>query len=103
MAVAQQVLLESAVYRVPMASPGDVSQLEALLEGGTVDPRHIVAIMAQTEGDPYARGYATLAMEVLLSERLGVTRQAVFDTIPMMMIGGVGGVMSPHINVFVKR
>lgn len=103
MAVAQQVLLESGVYRVAMASPGDVSQVEALLEADTVDPRHIVAIMAQTEGDPYARGYATLAMEVLLSERLGVTRRTVFDSIPMMMIGGVGGVMSPHINLFVKR
>jgi len=103
MAAGQEALLESLVYRVPMASPGDVSQVEALLEAGTLDPRHIIAIMAQTEGDPYGRGYATLAMQVLLSERLGMSRQEVFKSIPMMMIGGVGGIMSPHINLFVKR
>ena len=59
--------------------------------------------LEQTEGDPYARGYATLAMEVLLSERLGISRREVFAKIPMMMIGGVGGIMSPHINLFVKQ
>lgn len=59
--------------------------------------------MEQTEGDPYARGYATLAMKVLLSERLGLTRKQVFDKIPMMMIGGVGGIMSPHIYLFIKK
>lgn len=103
MAVGEDGLLESLVYCVPMASPGDVSEVEALLEAGTLDPRHIVAIMAQTEGDPYGRGYATLAMQVLLSERLGMSRQEVFQSIPMMMIGGVGGIMSPHIILFVKR
>ena len=103
MAVGEDGLLESLVYRLPMASPGDVSEVKALLEAGTVDPRHIVAIMAQTEGDPYGRGYATLAMQVLLSERLGMSRQEVFQSIPMMMIGGVGGIMSPHIILFVKR
>lgn len=96
-------MLESEVYCVPMSGPGDVSQLAALFDRGQVDPRHVVALMAQTEGDPYCRGYATLATEVLLSERLGITRQEVFDRIPMLMIGGVGGIMTPHINVFVKK
>ena len=96
-------MLESEVYCVPMSGPGDVSQLAALFDKGRVDPHHVVAIMAQTEGDPYCRGYATLAVEVLLSERLGISRPEVFDRIPMLMIGGVGGIMSPHINVFVKK
>lgn len=94
---------ECRVVRVPMGSPGDVSGVVALFEGREVDPGHVVAIMEQTEGDPYARGYATLAMEVLLSERLGISRREVFAKIPMMMIGGVGGIMSPHINLFVKQ
>ena len=94
---------ECRVVRVPMGSPGDVSRVVALFEGREVDPGHVVAIMEQTEGDPYARGYATLAMEVLLSERLGISRREVFAKIPMMMIGGVGGIMSPHINLFVKQ
>ncbi len=95
--------LESRVICVPMSSPGDVSQVAALFDRKEVDPAHVVAIMAQTEGDPYCRGYATLAMQNLLSERLGISRQEVFDTIPMMMIGGVGGIMSPHIYLFVNQ
>lgn len=94
---------EADIVCVPMSSPGDVSQVAALFDSKKVDPAHVVAIMEQTEGDPYARGYATLAMEVLLSERLGLTRKQVFDTIPMMMIGGVGGIMSPHIYLFIKK
>jgi cyanuric acid amidohydrolase len=94
---------ESKVIRVPMSSPGDVSEVAALFDSKAVDPAHIVAIMEQTEGDPYARGYATLAMEVLLSERLHISRAEVFARIPMMMIGGVGGIMSPHINLFIKE
>ena len=84
---------ECRVVRVPMSGPGDVSGVAALFDRGNVDPRHVVAIMEQTEGDPYARGYATLAMEVLLSERLGISRAEVFAKIPMMMIGGVGGII----------
>ena len=94
---------ESKVIRVPMSSPGDVSAVAALFDSKAVDPAHIVAIMEQTEGDPYARGYATLAMEVLLSERLHISRADVFARIPMMMIGGVGGIMSPHINLFIRQ
>ena len=94
---------ECTVIRVAMSSPGDVSGVAALFDNKTVDPAHVVAIMEQTEGDPYARGYATLAMEVLLSERLQISRAEVFAKIPMMMIGGVGGIMSPHINLFIKQ
>ncbi|MGN6462209.1 MAG: ring-opening amidohydrolase [Pseudolabrys sp.] len=100
---ASQGSFESSVVCVPMSSPGDVSQVAALFDSKQVDPAHVVAIMEQTEGDAYARGYATLAMEVLLSERLGITRKQVFDKIPMMMIGGVGGIMSPHIYLFIKK
>jgi cyanuric acid amidohydrolase len=94
---------EAQVLRVPMNSPGDVSGVAALFDRGDVDPGHVVAIMEQTEGDPYARGYATLAMEVLLSERLRISRREVFERVPMMMIGGVGGIMCPHIILFVRR
>ena len=94
---------ESEIIRVPMSGPGDVSQIADLFDSGALNPQHIVAIMAQTEGDPFCRGYATLATEVLLSERLDISRAEVFDRIPMLMIGGTGGIMSPHINIFVKK
>ena len=99
----EPALFESEIICVPMSSPGDVSQVVALFDDGRVDPKNVVAIMEQTEGDPYCRAYATLAMQDLLSGHLGISHQEVFDRIPMLMIGGVGGIMCPHINLFVKK
>jgi cyanuric acid amidohydrolase len=91
------------LIRCKMDHPGDVSELEKLLNEGIVEAGDITGIIAQTEGDGYARGYATLAFEVLLSQKLGWSRQEVFDRIPMMMIGKTGGLMSPHYSIFVRK
>jgi cyanuric acid amidohydrolase len=91
------------LIRCKMDHPGDVSELEKLLDAGTVDAGDIAGIIAQTEGDGYSRGYATLAFEVLLSQKLGWSKQEVFDRIPMMMIGKTGGLMSPHYSIFVRK
>jgi cyanuric acid amidohydrolase len=91
------------LIRCPMVHPGDVSELEKLLNTGVIEAGEIAGIIAQTEGDGYARGYATLAFEVLLSERLGWSKADVFDRIPMMMIGKTGGLMSPHYSLFIRR
>ena len=97
-------VFESRVIRVPVIRPATFRASRRCSTRGEVDPSRLVAIMEQTEGDPYARGYATLAgMEVLLSERLGISRRQVFDTIPMMMIGGVGGIICPHIILLFIR
>lgn len=86
-----------------MKDPGDVSELKTLIEKGEVKPTEIKAIIAQTEGDGYARGYATLAFQVLLSNYLNISHQEVFDQIPMMMIGKTGGLMTPHYTLFLKK
>ncbi|MGG6293868.1 ring-opening amidohydrolase [Leptolyngbya sp. AN02str] len=91
------------VFRLPMASPEDVSELSALLKSGTIQAHEIVSIIAQTEGTGFARGYSSLCMQLLLSEYLDISPQAVFDRIPMMMIGLCGGLMSPHYTVFTRR
>ncbi|WP_128660644.1 ring-opening amidohydrolase [Paenibacillus sp. 598K] len=90
------------LLKLPMAHPGDVSELEKRLADETVRAEEIKGIIAQTEGDGYARGYSTLAFQVLLSERLGWTHEEVFDRIPMMMIGKTGGLMSPHYTLFLR-
>ena len=94
---------ESEVYCVTMAAPDDVSGVAALLDDGRIKAEDILAILAQTEGDPYNRGYATLALQVLLGERLECSHAEVFARIPMMMIGGVAGIMCPHVNLFVWK
>lgn len=96
-------MVDTGVYRLPMASPDDVSELRKLIENGTVNPKEIVAIIAQTEGDGYARGYGMLCFQLLLEEKLGISREEIFQKIPMLMIGLTGGLMSPHYTVFTQK
>lgn len=39
------------VFRIPTASPDDVSGLKNLIENGSVDPRDIIAVLGKTEGN----------------------------------------------------
>ena len=91
------------VFRLPMAAPEDVSGLKTLLETQQIDAADIIGIIAQTEGTGYARGFTSLCMQLVLAEYLQMSPQAVFDRIPMMMIGLCGGLMSPHYTVFTRR
>jgi cyanuric acid amidohydrolase len=91
------------VYRLPMAGPDDVSQLEKLLVSKTINPQSIAAILAQTEGDGYARGYSALNFQLLLEKYTGRTRQEINASIPMLMIGLTGGLMSPHYSVLTRE
>lgn len=94
---------EAIVYTVPMASPDDVSEIAALFNQGVVAPEELRGVIAQTEGDGFARGYFTLALELLLAERLGVPRRQITETIPIMVIGGTAGLMTPHATLFVRK
>jgi cyanuric acid amidohydrolase len=96
-------MMDVNVYRLPMASPDDVSELAQLIENNTINPFEISAIIAQTEGDGYSRGYSSLSFELMLSEKMNLTRKEVSDRIPMLMIGLTGGLMSPHYTVFTRK
>lgn len=95
------------VYRLPMGSPDDLSALEALLDNGTIDARDIIAVLCKNEGNgcvnDFTRGFTTLAVKVLLSERLGISRDEVANRVALVMSGGTEGVMTPHMNVFVRK
>lgn len=97
------MMFEAKVHTVPMAGPADVSSVDALFGAGRLDPAHVVALIAQTEGDGFARGYAALSLQLLLAERLSLSREDVAARIPMLMIGGTAGLMSPHVTLFVKK
>lgn len=96
-------MFEAQVHTVSMESPDDVAEVAALFNSGRVDPADVVAVIAQTEGDGYARGYAALSLRLLFCERLGLAQATVFDRIPMLMIGGTAGIMSPHYTLFVNK
>ena len=98
-----QAWMDTGVYRLPMSAPDDVRGLKQLLASQQIAAEDIVAIIAQTEGTGYARGYTALCMQLVLAEYLNLTPQDVFDRIPLMMIGLCGGLMSPHYTIFTRR
>lgn len=91
------------VFRYAMASPDDVSGMAGLIDSGTLKVEELRAIIAQTEGDVYSRGFATLAYEELLSGPMGLSKQEVFQQVPMLMIGLTAGIMSPHAVALTTR
>lgn len=96
-------MVEAEVHTVAMDAPEDVSGVADLFHRGLVDPAHVVAIIAQTEGDGHARGYCALCLRRLFAAKLGLTEAEIFDRIPMLMIGGTAGLMSPHFTILVNK
>ena len=96
-------MIEARVHTLPMASPSDTGAVSALFDEGQVEPQDVVALIAQTEGDGFARGYAALSLQLMFGRYLGATRSEVAERIPMLMIGGTAGLMSPHVTLFVRR
>lgn len=95
------------VFKVPMASPRDVSGIEALIEREELKPENVVAIIAKTEGNglvnDFSRGLAELTIKILFSERLGIQRDAVANRMALVMSGGCPGLTSPHFTVFARE
>ena len=86
-----------------MRHPGDTSELARLIDAGEIEADRILAVLGKTEGNgcvnDHTRGYAVLALQTLLAERLGITRDAVADRVAMAMSGGTEGALSPHFTV----
>ena len=92
------------LLRLATAGPGDTAALSAAIDAGDVDPAAIVAIIGKTEGNgcvnDFTRGYATLALKVLLAGRLGCALQEIEKRVAIVMSGGTEGGLSPHLLVF---
>jgi cyanuric acid amidohydrolase len=88
------------VHRVSAAAPNDVSGIAAAIGEGRIDPNGIVAILGKTEGNgnvnDFTRGFATLALTLLLEKHLGARAKEVC----LVMSGGTEGAMAPHWTVF---
>jgi cyanuric acid amidohydrolase len=91
----------------PMDTPSDMSTLRALLDSGTLDPSHIVAVIGKTEGTglgkDIGRETADLALRELLADRLGIEVAAVADRICLILSGGTPGVLTPHLAVVTRQ
>ena len=95
------------VHKIPMSSPSDVSGIDALIDSGDIKPENIIAIVAKTEGNglvnDFSRGLTELSLKIMLSERMGISRENVADRISMVMSGGCPGLMSPHYTIFTSE
>ncbi len=95
---------KAAVFRLSMAHPGDLSELERLIASGTVRATDVVAVIGKTEGNggvnDFTRGYFTQTFIGLLSRHLRRPTEQLIREIPCVLSGGTEGVMSPHYIVF---
>ena len=95
------------LLRLPTAGPGDTAALAAAIDAGEVDPATIVAIIGKTEGNgcvnDFTRGYATLALKLLLSSKLGCPPADIEKRVAIVMSGGTEGGLSPHLLVFSRE
>jgi cyanuric acid amidohydrolase len=95
------------VFRLSMAHPGDLSELESLIANGKVRTADIAAVIGKTEGNggvnDFTRGYFTQTLMALLSRHLNKPAEQLIREIPCVLSGGTEGVMSPHYSVFCVR
>ncbi len=95
------------VFRLAMAHPGDLSELQQLIVSGSVRAETITAIIGKTEGNggvnDFTRGYFTQTLMALLATHLGRPAEHLIAEIPCVLSGGCEGVMSPHYSVFCIR
>ena len=87
----------TAVFRLPMAHPGDTSAIAALVADGTLALADVVAILGKTEGNgcvnDFTRGYATQSLRLMF----GTLAPAVdVERVSLIMSGGTEGGLSPH-------
>ncbi|MEO1016670.1 MAG: ring-opening amidohydrolase [Pseudomonadota bacterium] len=92
------------VFRVPAASPADMSGVARLMDDGRVRAEEILAIFGKTEGNgcvnDFTRGYAVDCLKLLFAARLDLPPDEAERRIAMIMSGGTEGGLSPHFLVF---
>ena len=95
------------VHVVACRGPADLSGVQALIDAGEIDPRHIVAVMGKTEGNgcvnDHTRDFAATAWCHFLAPHLDCTAEAVHARVALVMSGGTEGVLSPHFTVFTRE
>ena len=95
------------VFRVACSGPGDLSAVTAMVDGGRLDPQHIVAVMGKTEGNgcvnDHTRDFAATSWCHYLAPHLGCSADEVAQRVALVMSGGTEGVLSPHFTVFTRQ
>src|SRR5437868_2773770 len=92
------------VFRLSMAHPGDLSELERLIVSGKIRAEKVAAFFGKTEGkggiNDFRRGSFSQTLMALLSRHLSEPAEQLIRKVPCVLSGGPEGVMSPHYIVF---
>jgi ring-opening amidohydrolase-like protein len=93
------------VRKFELASPQDVSGLEACFRSDNLSADSLVALIGKTEGNggvnDFSRALADLTVRAALA-KAGTRSQAEIAAIPMVWSGGCDGVIAPHATVFFR-
>ncbi|MGK7869127.1 ring-opening amidohydrolase [Falsiroseomonas sp. E2-1-a20] len=93
-----------SIHRLPMAHPGDLSVLAALIATGELRAGDIRAVIGKTEGNgglnDFTRGYFTQSLMLLLARETGEDAASLAARLPCVLSGGTEGALSPHYLVF---
>lgn len=85
---------------VPMLTPNDTSEFTRVLTDGTVNPAHVVAIIAKSEGhglyNDHGRQYCEVSLRDALAVARGVDPAEVAESVSVIVSGGSPGVISPN-------
>lgn len=94
------------VHKISCSGPGDLSEAQALIASGQLNPAHIVAVLGKTEGNgcvnDFTREYATQAWCTMLAPHLDTAPSKVAHRIAFVMSGGTEGVLTPHFTIFTR-
>ncbi len=94
------------VAKFELASPQDVSGLEACFQSGRFSADQVVALIGKTEGNggvnDFSRTLADQAYRRAIRKN-GTRGREDVAAIPMVWSGGCDGVISPHATVFAQK
>ncbi len=94
------------VVKLELASPQDVSGLEACFRSGRFSADAIVASIGKTEGNggvnDFSRTLADITFRRALRKNGTRTREQI-AAIPMVWSGGCDGVIAPHVTIFARN
>jgi cyanuric acid amidohydrolase len=98
---------DCAAFKFPMASPDDMSGLEARLADGAVRAEDIVGVIAKTEGNgrvnDFSRPLAHRCFRETIARWAKRTPEGAERNVAFVMSGGCEGIISPHATVFTRR
>jgi ring-opening amidohydrolase-like protein len=93
------------VVKLELASPQDVSGLEACFRSGRFSADSVVALIGKTEGNggvnDFSRALADRSFRRAL-RKTGTRSREEIAAIPMVWSGGCDGVISPHATIFAR-